>query len=118
VAGFRSRTASHRASDADRRKRDGGRLSAAGEGVVLARPVEEEHAMVLAFFADGESWSRSALALCAWRQPAHRAAGARLVCGSGPRCGRLVAARARRRMIPPAPGFTTTLLLPAPLPTD
>jgi hypothetical protein len=88
VAGFRSRTASHRASDADRRKRDGGRLSAAGEGVVLARPVEEEHAMVLAFFADGESWSRSALALCAWRQPAHRAAGARLVCGSGPTFGR------------------------------
>jgi hypothetical protein len=55
VAGFRSRTASHRASDADRRKRDGGRLSAAGEGVVLARPVEEEHAMVLAFFAGGRA---------------------------------------------------------------
>jgi hypothetical protein len=30
---------------------------------VLARPVEEEHAMVFAFFADGESWSRLALAL-------------------------------------------------------
>ena len=31
--------------------------------VVLARPVEEEHAAVLAFLADGESWSSSALAL-------------------------------------------------------
>lgn len=30
---------------------------------VLARPVEEEHAAVLAFLADGESWSSSALAL-------------------------------------------------------
>jgi len=33
------------------------------ELVVLARPVEEEHAAVLAFLADGESWSSSALAL-------------------------------------------------------
>src|SRR5229473_4327990 len=33
------------------------------EIVVLARPVEEEHAAVLAFLADGESWSSSALAL-------------------------------------------------------
>src|ERR1700722_14266261 len=31
--------------------------------VVLARPVEERHASVLAFLADGESWSSSALAL-------------------------------------------------------
>src|SRR5262249_43553572 len=33
------------------------------EIVVLGRPVEEEHAAVLAFLADGESWSSSALAL-------------------------------------------------------
>ena len=33
------------------------------EIVVLARPVEEEHAAVLALLADGESWSSSALAL-------------------------------------------------------
>ncbi len=33
------------------------------EVVVLAPPVEEEHAAVLAFLADGESWSSSALAL-------------------------------------------------------
>jgi tetratricopeptide (TPR) repeat protein len=35
----------------------------ASEVVVLARPVEDEHAAVLAFLADGESWSSSALAL-------------------------------------------------------
>src|SRR5262249_42947400 len=35
----------------------------AREVVVLARPVEEEHAAVLAFLADGEAWSSSALAL-------------------------------------------------------
>src|SRR6266853_768983 len=35
----------------------------AREVVVLARPVEEKHAAVLAFLADGESWSSSALAL-------------------------------------------------------
>src|SRR5262249_1043401 len=35
----------------------------AREVVVLGRPVEGEHAAVLAFLADGESWSSSALAL-------------------------------------------------------
>src|SRR2546423_5178503 len=35
----------------------------AREVVVLARPVEEKHAAVLAFLGDGESWSSSALAL-------------------------------------------------------
>src|SRR5262249_2475261 len=35
----------------------------AREVVVLARLVEEEHGAVLAFLADGESWSSSALAL-------------------------------------------------------
>src|SRR6266542_2305738 len=35
----------------------------ARELVVLARPIEEEHAAVLAFLADGESWSSSGLAL-------------------------------------------------------
>src|SRR5205807_5934770 len=31
--------------------------------IVLARPVEEKHAAVLAILADGEPWSSSALAL-------------------------------------------------------
>jgi hypothetical protein len=35
----------------------------AREVVVLARPVEERHAAVLALLADGESWSSSSLAL-------------------------------------------------------
>ena len=35
----------------------------AGEVVVLAPPVEDQHAAVIAFLADGESWSSSALAL-------------------------------------------------------
>ncbi|TIT26640.1 MAG: helix-turn-helix domain-containing protein, partial [Mesorhizobium sp.] len=35
----------------------------AREVVVLAPPVEEEHGAVLAFLADGESWSSSALAI-------------------------------------------------------
>ena len=35
----------------------------AREVVVLAPPVEDQHAAVIAFLADGESWSSSALAL-------------------------------------------------------
>src|SRR5690606_4169042 len=35
----------------------------AHEVVVLAQPVDEKHATVLALLADGESWSSSALAL-------------------------------------------------------
>ena len=50
---------------------------------MLARPVEEEHAAVLAFLADGESWSSSALALALGSEPAHRAAGARRAGGGG-----------------------------------
>jgi hypothetical protein len=84
------------------------------EIVVLAPPVEDEHAAVLALLADGEAWSSSALALAL---------------GTGPRTvqraleqlardakvqwfGR---GRARRWMTPPVPGFPTTLVLPGPL---
>ena len=63
----------------------------AGEIVVLARPVEEEHAAVLALLSDGESWSSSALALALGRQPAHRPAGARRACAQAARCRRMVA---------------------------
>lgn len=42
----------------------------AGEVVVLAPPVEEQHAAVIAFLADGESWSSSALALALGASPA------------------------------------------------
>ena len=87
----------------------------AGEVVVLARPVDEPHAAVLAVLADGESWSSSALALAlgASQRTAQRALDSLATAGKVQSFGR---GRARRWMTPPVPGFTTTLLLPAPLP--
>jgi DNA-binding transcriptional ArsR family regulator len=87
------------------------------EVVVLARPVEEEHAAVLACLADGESWSSSALALAlgASQRTVQRALDSLAAAGKVQSFGR---ARARRWMTPPVPGFTTTLLLPAPLPSE
>jgi hypothetical protein len=89
----------------------------AREVVVLARPVDEEHAAVLAFLADGESWSSSALALALGtsQRTVQRALDALAAAGKVQSFGR---GRARRWTTPPVPGFTTTLLLPAPLPTD
>ncbi len=89
----------------------------AREVVVLAQPVEEEHAAVLAFLADGESWSSSALALAlgSSQRTVQRALDSLAVDGKVQSFGR---ARARRWMTPPVPGFTTTLLLPGPLPAD
>jgi hypothetical protein len=86
------------------------------EVVVLAPPVEEEHAAVLAFLADGESWSSSALALAlgASQRTVQRALDALAAAGKVQSFGR---ARARRWMTPPVAGFTTTLLLTAPLPS-
>ncbi|HLH92590.1 MAG TPA: helix-turn-helix domain-containing protein [Xanthobacteraceae bacterium] len=83
--------------------------------VVLAQPVEGEHAAVLAFLADGEAWSTSALALAlgASQRTVQRALDALAASGKVHSFGR---ARARRWMTPPVGGFTTTLLLPAPLP--
>jgi hypothetical protein len=85
--------------------------------VVLGRPVEEEHAAVLAFLADGESWSTSALALGLGtsQRTVQRALDSLAAGGKVQSFGR---GRARRWMTPPVPGFTTTLLLPAPLPGD
>ncbi len=87
----------------------------AREVVVLARPVEEKHAAVLAFLADGESWSSSALALAlgASQRTVQRALDSLAAAAKVQSLGR---ARARRWMTPPMPGFATTLLLPAPLP--
>ena len=89
----------------------------AREVVVLARPVEEEHAAVLAFLADGESWSSSALALAlgASQRTVQRALDTLAAGGKLQSFGR---GRARRWMTPPLPGFATTLLLPAALPGD
>ena len=89
----------------------------AGEVVVLARPVEEQHAAVLALLADGESWSSSALALAlgASQRTVQRALDQLAAAGKVQTFG---GGRARRWMTAPLPGFTTTLLLPAPLPSD
>jgi DNA-binding winged helix-turn-helix (wHTH) protein len=84
---------------------------------VLERPVEDEHAAVLAFLADGESWSSSALALAlgASQRTVQRALDSLSESGKVQSFGR---GRARRWIAPPVPGFATTLLLPAPLPID
>jgi hypothetical protein len=89
----------------------------AREVVVLARPVENEHAAVLAFLADGEAWSSSALALAlgASQRTVQRALDLLAETGKVQSFGR---GRALRWLTPPVPGFTTTLLLPAPLPID
>jgi len=89
----------------------------AREVVVLAPPVEEEHAAVLAFLADGESWSSTALALALGtsQRTVQRALDSLAAAGKAQSFGR---GRARRWMTPPVPGFTTILLLPAPLPID
>jgi tetratricopeptide (TPR) repeat protein len=89
----------------------------ASEVVVLARPVEEEHAAVLALLADGESWSSSALALAlgASQRTVQRALDSLAAVGKVQSYGR---GRARRWMTRPVPGFTTTLLLPGPLPSE
>lgn len=89
----------------------------AREIVVLARLVEDEHAAVLALLADGESWSSSALALAlgAGLRTVQRALESLARAGKVQPLGR---GRARRWLTPPLPGFTTTLLLPAPLQSD
>jgi hypothetical protein len=89
----------------------------AREIVVLAPPVEDEHAAVLAFLADGESWSSSGLALGLGtsQRTVQRALDSLAAVGKVQSFGR---GRARRWTTPPVPGFTTTLLLPAPLPID
>lgn len=86
------------------------------EVAVLARPVEEQYGTLLAFLADGTSWSSSALALAlgASQRTVQRALDALAASGKVQSFGR---GRARRWMTPPIIGFTTTLLLPTPLPS-
>jgi hypothetical protein len=92
-------------------------LRRAREVIVLAPPIEDEHAAVLAFLADGESWSSSALALTLGtsQRTVQRALECAAAAGKVQSFGR---GRARRWMSPPVPGFATTLLLPAHLPID
>ena len=85
--------------------------------VVLAQPIDEENTSVLAFLADGESWSTSALAaaLGASQRTVQRSLEALVAAGKVQSFGR---GRAQRWITPPLPGFTTTLLLPAALPIE
>lgn len=88
------------------------------EVVVLAPPTEDEHGDVLAFLADGESWSSSALALAlgASQRTVQRALESLAAAGKVQWVGR---ARSRRWMTAMAvPGFTTSLLLPVSLPGE
>ncbi len=89
----------------------------AREVVVLAHPVEAQHAAMLAFLADGESWPSSALALALGtsQRSVQRALDSLAAAGSVQAFGR---GRSRRWMTPQVPGFATILLLPAPLPID
>ncbi|MFS2125674.1 helix-turn-helix domain-containing protein, partial [Pseudomonas sp. Pseusp97] len=85
----------------------------AANPVVLAPPQEDANAEVLALLSDGQAWSSSALALAldTSQRSVQRALEALAEAGRVQAFGQ---ARARRWMLPPAPGFATTLLLPAP----
>jgi hypothetical protein len=87
------------------------------EVAVLAPPVEGQHGALLAFLADGEAWSSSALAIALGSSPrtVQRALDALAAKGKVQPLGR---GRARRWMTPPVPGFPTILLLPGLLPGD
>jgi hypothetical protein len=86
----------------------------AGDVAVLAPPVDEQHATVLAFLADGESWSSSALAIAlgASSRTVQRSLEQLAAAGKVQSFGR---GRARRWMTPPVPDFPTILLLPGSL---
>ncbi|HTU66132.1 MAG TPA: hypothetical protein VMF52_09290 [Steroidobacteraceae bacterium] len=85
----------------------------AREVVVLKPAVDGDHGDVLAFLADGESWSSSALALAlgASQRTVQRALDELSAARKVQSYGR---GRARRWMTPPLPGIATSLLLPAP----
>jgi hypothetical protein len=89
----------------------------AREIIVLARPVEDEHAPVLALLADGEGWPSSALALALGVSSRTVQRALESLAGAG-KVRALGHGRARRWMTPFLPGITTTLLLPAPLASD
>jgi len=79
---------------------------------VLAQPIEDENATVLACLADGEAWSSSglAVALGASQRTIQRALDALASSGKVQSFGR---GRAQRWTCPVVPEFATALLLPA-----
>jgi hypothetical protein len=93
--------------------RQGFRLALRGADrvAVLVPPVEDANAEVLAFLADGEAWSTSALALAlgTGQRSVQRALEHLSLAGKVQSFGQ---ARAKRWVTQPPLGFTTTLLLP------
>ena len=88
----------------------------ANDVVVLARPMEEQHGEVLAFLADGESWSSSALALALDESQRNVQRALESLAGAG-KVQAVGDGRSRRWMTAqPVPGFTTALLLTASVP--
>jgi hypothetical protein len=89
----------------------------ASDVAVLAQPVENEHAALLAMLADGQSWSSSALALAlgSSQRKVQRSLESLASAGKVQHFGH---GRARRWMTPPGPGIATILLLPAVLPGE
>jgi hypothetical protein len=85
-----------------------------GDVVVLAPPVEDDNAALLALLADGEAWSSSALAIALGASPrtVQRALDSFAAQGKVEPLGR---GRARRWIATPLPGFTTIMLLPGAL---
>ncbi|OWT58391.1 helix-turn-helix domain-containing protein [Candidimonas nitroreducens] len=85
------------------------------EVVVLAPPVDERNAAVLALLADGEAWSSSALAIALGTSPrtVQRALEQLAAAGKAQPFGR---GRAQRWTVPSVPGFPTVLLLPGAAP--
>ncbi len=83
--------------------------------VVLAPPIAGEQASLVALLSDGAAWSTSSLALAlgASQRTIQRAL---VELESAGRVRAIGQARARRWLAPPLIGFTTNLLLPAPLP--
>jgi hypothetical protein len=92
-------------------------LRASDRVVVLALPVDEEDAAVLALLGDGASWSTSALsvALGESQRSVQRSLEALAAARKVQSFGR---GRARRWTLRQLTGFTTSLLLPASLPVE
>lgn len=82
------------------------------EIVVLAPPVEERHAALLALLSDGEAWSSSGLALALATSPRSVQRALEVLASAG-RVQSFGRGPARRWVTPPVPGFPTVLLLPA-----
>ena len=113
----RLRKALHGLAEVSATKRGFVLAPSCGEVLVLAPPVEDDNAALLALLADGEAWSSSALAMALDASPrtVQRALEGFAARGKVQSIGR---GRARRWVAAPIPGFTTTLLLPGAFPGE